>query len=385
MRKLFFTAVLLCALSVILPATLAADENPRMINIQPVIKAYGFQNGKFSAGSSIIEELPFEVQENVGSIEGDEIIDTPEEFVTAAWLSPVKIEVKDPNAMAVINKELPPGKEGALKLCSMWMEKRAVMRISLPEDSSKKEKMAKYDAIINTLMQRQGITENELKAYYLLAIINAMATVVRDVYNTTDYTTKDKKFRLNIKRLIDGYEIAINDAEVVTIKDYAELSKYGLNSAQINEIKSLQFPVDAMTLGQYKLLVTTFTDFLIDFFVDYPNNTTDFKLLAAIPYLYVKHRRDNDSNMRLFSPAFVSICMEINKNFKAKIFDLALFATADKTTQTDIMKILPQGFEKEICVPAQSNGPVPGIRQAVDTASQNFPYTPKDKRQRRLY
>jgi hypothetical protein len=393
MRRIPMLAVLLGAFSAIMPAHLVADPGkPRMIDIKTILSKIGIkeEGGSIDSSNDIVRSIPRSERAIYGSIEGVErLLDTPEEFITAIWFYP--IEIKDAKYLAQVNQELPPGKPGALKLCAMWMEKRAVMQSYLLDNDSKKEQIARYDLIIKTLMKKGQINEVELKAYYTAAITNSMASLVRDIYNVREYTTQDKAFNLSVKRLIKGYEVSINGADPVTVNSYDELAKYGLSKKQIDdELNYIQFPVDSISYGQHKLLVTS----LIDYFLAYPNNDKEYKMLSAIPYLYFKNRTQNNMNMDVYSPSFFSILKNINKDFSFSIDGISFLAMTSKINPVtnkkyadELLGVLPAGFESELCV-LPTGGVITdalAARREVDKLSANFPYTPKAERKGKLY
>jgi len=89
-----------------------------------------------------------------GRIEGAINIDTPEEFITAAYYSPVEISA---SARAAINRELPQGREGALRLGAMWLKKSA----ELPQNAGA------YQRALSMIMQRSGVSAQEIRDYYV--------------------------------------------------------------------------------------------------------------------------------------------------------------------------------------------------------------------------
>ena len=157
--------------------TFLTAESPRTIrlmNVQNLLSAYGFKNGVFQKGHSSINKIDFFEAENYASLEGDKnIIDTPAEFLTAVYYSPIKIT---PAAQAIVNKELPQGQEGALRLCDMWLRKKAegnmscsscdnaVRLIMTKAELNKDQVIAHFKESIEKEVIKYG--EQHLKKYY---------------------------------------------------------------------------------------------------------------------------------------------------------------------------------------------------------------------------
>lgn len=135
-----------------------AKTEPRLMNISNVLSYYGFNGGKFNSAVKIVKDLDFTDELATGEIEGNRsIIDTPEEFITAAYYTPVQITNV---AKAKIEKELPHTKQGALELASMWMKKWAIS----PENG------ASYQKAIDIIKQKSNITDAEIREYYATAV-----------------------------------------------------------------------------------------------------------------------------------------------------------------------------------------------------------------------
>lgn len=124
------------------------------MNISNVLNYYGFNGGKFNSSVKIVKDLDFSDDLATGEIEGNKsIIDTPEEFITAAYYTPVQITKV---AQSKIEKELPHTKDGALQLASMWMKKWAIY----PENG------ASYQKAIDLIKQKSGVNDAEIRDYY---------------------------------------------------------------------------------------------------------------------------------------------------------------------------------------------------------------------------
>ena len=131
----------------------------RLMNTTNVLRNYGFENGEFSVGKAPIYKLPFKTRVEYGKIEEGASVDTQEEFLTAAYYSPIKIEYK---AQAAIDKELPKGREGALKLAVMWLKKYA-------EYSNQENSNTRYDSAlkgVEAVKKNSNLTDAEIRQYF---------------------------------------------------------------------------------------------------------------------------------------------------------------------------------------------------------------------------
>lgn len=130
----------------------------RLMDMNNILRNYGFKEGCFYLDINTPDnKLPFIVRAQFGAIEKDACIDTAEEFVTAAYYSPISIS---PKAQAAIDKELPKDSEGAKRLGAMWMRKIA----EYPENS------ANYNKAIDLICSKSNVTRTEITAYYAIAI-----------------------------------------------------------------------------------------------------------------------------------------------------------------------------------------------------------------------
>jgi len=114
----------------------SGDYNPSyqltvtMLSQVTILESYGFENGVYDSLSDISIGIDDELHETIGNVENEDFfIDTPEEFLTAVYFSP--IEITDISAQRIIEEELPQDKEGVLRLCGMWLKKVA----EYPENS----------------------------------------------------------------------------------------------------------------------------------------------------------------------------------------------------------------------------------------------------------
>ena len=160
MKKLIITAIL-CAsfigMSNIELRAQAKSEDPKFADTEAILGNYGFKNG-FDASiipTSPLAQLSIIAMGKYGAIEGEPLIDTAEEFITASYYSTIKVDAK---AQAAIDKELPKGKAGALRLGAMWYLKY------LGSDGCK--------TAIKLIMEESNVTRGEIISYYEAALKN---------------------------------------------------------------------------------------------------------------------------------------------------------------------------------------------------------------------
>ncbi len=128
----------------------------RLMNVNSLLKYYGFKNAEFTPGAKENRVVLASIA-TFGKIEKNASIDTPEEFITAAYYSPIQISK---SAQSKIEKELPHSKDGALSLASMWMKKAAIY----PENASS------YRKVIELIKQKSNVSDAEISQFYSAAV-----------------------------------------------------------------------------------------------------------------------------------------------------------------------------------------------------------------------
>lgn len=142
------------------------DAQAVLIDTARAMRAYGFSDGTFNAQASIVEKLKSGVVEKVGAFENAPVIDTKEEFLTAAFYS--KLEPEKPEMKAVISQELSTGSSGARKIGAMWLKKRV-------------DRGKTYNDVISYISTSSNLTEEQLLAYYREAISAEIDSIVASV------------------------------------------------------------------------------------------------------------------------------------------------------------------------------------------------------------
>ncbi|MCP4131275.1 MAG: hypothetical protein GY754_09865 [bacterium] len=171
MTKIKFCPIALSTLLLfVFTCAASAAEKPKLINTQKALTAYGFPGGSFSKNNKIIKSIDDSIKEKIGTTESKPAIDTGEEFLTAAFYSDITIE--DERKEKTVMIEMASGKEGALKLGSMWLRKRI-------------DTASYYDSAIKFICEKSEVTEAEIMAYYREAMSAEIDRIVRMVLKNT--------------------------------------------------------------------------------------------------------------------------------------------------------------------------------------------------------
>ncbi len=139
----------------------SAAEDVRLPDITKLLTAYGCpEKGPIQYHPRVVVrgKFLFYDKNDISSIEEDKkFLDTPEEFITAAYLSDMKVidEVQ-----GIIQSELPEGKGGGLRLISMWRKKYA----EYPGVT------ADYQKAVNLIKTKEKLLDTEIKDYFVHAI-----------------------------------------------------------------------------------------------------------------------------------------------------------------------------------------------------------------------
>jgi hypothetical protein len=217
-HKLIAAAVLLTLWPVF--STTGAEANPgagdvRLMNVNNVLRNYGFENGVFNSVGKPVKKIDPMTEIEYGSIEDKSNIDTPEEFITAVYYSPIKIDQK---AQAAIDRELPKGKTGALRLAAMWYFKIA----EYPENREK------YMSAINLVLKmakekhQVSVTLSDARKFYEEAIKEKIYATPLGAPLTADEQKKVKELLLaymlepgeRTQRAFTDYKDTLNSRDV---------------------------------------------------------------------------------------------------------------------------------------------------------------------------
>ena len=147
MRKLAVIIFLIVSLSY----TFAQDT---IFDTKAILTSYGFEDGYFNIGSSIIDQIPRSIKRNFSEIEENpRLIDTAEEFITGAYFSELPTSI-----------EITP-----LQLCAMWYKKLAENQADVLSGvrSNVTDYQSNYLDIIDWIIAETEIANrNEAKTFY---------------------------------------------------------------------------------------------------------------------------------------------------------------------------------------------------------------------------
>lgn len=179
-RVLCFLIFLSLSLPILYGQESASNAGVDFYNKRRLLEAYGFEGGMFDPKDGRLINISVNLPE-IAAIEDDEyMIDTAEEFITAAYLNPETMVLTNmggrsvEEAMQTIEEEFPRTKEGALKLCAVWYGK-------LVENSSLTQHY--MDAIEKIVKQTPISSIDEARAYYdkkMLEAIGDLGTAYAD-------------------------------------------------------------------------------------------------------------------------------------------------------------------------------------------------------------
>lgn len=157
-----------------------------MLSTNSLLSYYGFTGGTFNAGSSIVTQIPRAERRTFGAFEGSTAIDTPEEFLTAAYFSPVQIVITDASAAAAVETVLPHAdpRTAGLKLGAMWYKKIVELQFCDPTNTAQ---LANYELAINTISTRTGVSRADMVEFFRSGINSVVSESVEREFNTISF------------------------------------------------------------------------------------------------------------------------------------------------------------------------------------------------------
>jgi len=181
-------------------------EEIKLPDIKKVMSAYEFKNGEFNTSNKFVSEVMVDDETTIGVIENDTIIDSSEEFVTAAFFSQVKIPK---NSQSIVDKEFPKNELGAKRLCALWLKKTA----EYPENRTK---YMNAIAIVKEKAKEQygaEISDESIREYYAEAMR-------KKIYGTPiKLLTKDEQEK--VRELLLAYFIDPSEKQGLKFKDFS--------------------------------------------------------------------------------------------------------------------------------------------------------------------
>ncbi len=186
MKKITITILLIMVCTTAFYGNAITTGSP-MISFSDILRSYGFKGGAFSVKSSTIDIIDFLAQMEYGEIEKSITIDTPEEFITATYFSP--IEVQCVQARLQIEQVLPQNNkiEAGIKLGAMWYQKMVAYQFAAPAGSDKSEQLARYDLIMKTISERTGATRIQMVNAFRAGVRAVIAETVKAQFNTISF------------------------------------------------------------------------------------------------------------------------------------------------------------------------------------------------------
>jgi len=142
-------------------------DMPSLLNQIFILKSYGFTAGYYTPGNPLILKVAPNVELEFGRIEAETNIDTAEEFITAGWFYPFTLKSADRNGL---ERELPHTKSGALKLCAMWMKKRAENKGMVEIGEKRRDYTSNYNEVTEKIMRVYGLSHGAVDEYYKIAV-----------------------------------------------------------------------------------------------------------------------------------------------------------------------------------------------------------------------
>lgn len=149
------------------PWTSASPDMPSLLNQISILKSYGFSAGYYIPENPLTSKVDPYVELEFGRIEAEENIDTAEEFITAGWFHPF---TPRPDDMTLIEREIPHTRNGALKLCAMWMKKRAENKGLFIVGEKLRDYSPNYTNVIEKIVSAYGLRRGAAEEYYRIAI-----------------------------------------------------------------------------------------------------------------------------------------------------------------------------------------------------------------------
>jgi hypothetical protein len=185
----------------------SAAEDVRLPDITKILTAYGCpEKGSIQYQNRVVVrgKFLFYDENNISSVEEDKkFLDTPEEFITAAYLSDRKVidEVQ-----GIMQSELPKGKIGGLRLICLWLKKHAEFLDSI----------ADYQNVVNLIKNKELLLDAGIKDYFAQAIEKE---ILAHAQNALGVWYSSEQLRNTVcKPIIDYYinPVAANKEKMIT-------------------------------------------------------------------------------------------------------------------------------------------------------------------------
>ncbi len=187
----------------------ARNNEVRLMNVNRILKSCGFDKGLFKNTNKIVDKVDMTDSYNICTLDKDsDTIDTKAEFLTAAYDN---INILPRKAQRIINRELPKGKTGAMRLASLWLQKKA----------ENPEKAARYNKALNIIMKKTGVNKYQISRFYAKSMKRKIYAMPLGEPLTP---TEQKK----AKTLLLDYMVKPTRANARAFRDYKSFLSYGV-------------------------------------------------------------------------------------------------------------------------------------------------------------
>jgi len=144
--------------------SVALNAGNSAVDVPGVLRALGFPGGVFDPVNAMDYQFDPAIEAKVGRFDRDAAVDTAEELLTALFYSPAAVGNKTRES---IERLLPPGREGALRLCSLWLLKSA----DTPAHG------ARYREAVRYIGERSKLQAGEILDFYEQKVAEMLAGI----------------------------------------------------------------------------------------------------------------------------------------------------------------------------------------------------------------
>jgi len=213
-KYIIFILILLTNLSETKVHACSSDEHhieePRLINRELIYKSLGMKNGKFDKNHKAVFFINGEPKKGIEKLEGNKSkIDTENEFLTMLFNNRNETLTMSPKAADVINKEIPTGKTGFLRISSMWL-------LGFAEKPTSKANNYK---VLTFLSKYSGASIKEMEQYYAKAVKIKIRETNISSYKGVFLTNKEKQ---KVKQLLYNYMVKPSNMNSNKYKNYKQ-------------------------------------------------------------------------------------------------------------------------------------------------------------------
>ena len=309
-----------------------------MLSVNSVLEKYGFQGGSVANNTAVIRSLPRPIQREFGAIEGGVAIDTPEEFLTATYFSPIEIQCAQ--ARIRIQEVLPqdnPSVAGA-RLGAMWYQKLVAYQFATGDTPESREQIGRYELIMNTISERTGATRAEMVATFRAGVREIVAEKVEREFNKISFVLNGggKTFNCVLTRNTDN-EYTISYEGTGTGGQHRELTATSLdallaqmgrssdfNQATIAVVRDRAGVMPGVVFDNWVRLsdgnvdnIPLIVDMITDFYLN--PNEDNFMLLAQVVGRTIRLNQTAPEFYTAFGSSFISSVAHLSRDLSGRI------------------------------------------------------------------